>query len=248
MILEIKDLHVNIGSKQIIRRLSLKVRGGEFHVLMGPNGSGKTVLAKVIMGYPSFTVTGGDILVDGKSVLGLSPDKRARLGIFMQFQDPIEIEGVGFVNFLRSAVESQKESTVDMGLLMKELKKYSSDLKITKGVVGRSLNKGFSGGEKKKAELLQMAVLKPKIAILDEPDSGLDIDAIKVVAKNINEIAAGTGAGLLVITHYNRILSYMKPQFVHVMADGRIIKEGTKELVEELERHGYEKLIQNAVD
>jgi len=248
MILEIKDLHVSIGSKEIIKGLSLKVRSGEFHVLMGPNGSGKTVLAKIVMGHPGFTVTGGDILVDGNSILALSPDKRAKLGIFMQFQDPVEVEGVGFVNFLRSAVESQRESTVDMSRLMKELKEYSANLKITRGVVGRSLNKGFSGGEKKKAELLQMAVLKPKVAILDEPDSGLDIDAIKVVAKNINDIAAKTGTGLLVITHYNRILSYMKPQYVHVMADGRIIKEGTKELVEELEKHGYEQLIRDIVD
>ena len=248
MMLEMKDLHVSIGSREIISGLSLKVRSGEFHVLMGPNGSGKTVLAKIVMGHPGFRVTSGDILLDGKSILGLSTDRRARLGIFMQFQDPVEVEGVGFVSFLRSAVESQKENTVDMSELMKELREYSSSLKITKGVVGRSLNKGFSGGEKKKAELLQMAVLKPKIAILDEPDSGLDIDAIKVVAKNINEIAARTGAGLLVITHYNRILNYMKPRFVHVMADGRIIKEGTKELVEELEKHGYERLIHDAID
>ncbi len=246
MILEIKDLHVGVGGKNILNGINLTVRDREFHVFMGPNGSGKTTLAKAIMGYPGLQITGGDILVDGKSILGLSPDKRARLGLFLQFQNPVEIDGVGFVNFLRSALESKSDSTANMKEFMDEIKEYSDKLKIDKGVVGRSLNKDFSGGEKKKAEILQMAILKPRIAILDEPDSGLDIDAVKVVAENINELAERNGMGLLVITHYNRVLKYMKPQFVHVIADGRIIREGGTELVEELESGGYEKLVPNS--
>jgi Fe-S cluster assembly ATP-binding protein len=243
MILEIRNLCVEAGGKRILNGISLTVRSGEFHVFMGPNGSGKTTLAKAIMGYPSLNITGGDILVDGKSILGLSPDKRAKLGLFMQFQNPVEIDGVGFVNFLRSALESKNDSTVNMKSFMDDIKEYSEKLKFDKGVVGRTLNKGFSGGEKKKAEILQMALLKPSIAILDEPDSGLDIDAVKVVAENINELAAKNNTGLLVITHYSRVLKYMKPQFVHVISEGRIIKEGTTALIEELESGGYEKLV-----
>jgi Fe-S cluster assembly ATP-binding protein len=242
MILEIKDLHASVGGKSILSGIDLTVRSGEFHVLMGPNGSGKTTLAKAIMGYPGLEIPQGDILVDGNSILKLSPDKRARLGLFLQFQNPIEIDGVGFVNFLKSALESKTEGTVNMREFMEGIKTYSDKLKIDKGVIGRSLNKGFSGGEKKKAEILQMAMLKPEIAILDEPDSGLDIDAIKVVAENINELAERDGTGLLVITHYSRVLKYMKPQFVHVISDGRIVKEGGAELVEELEASGYGQL------
>ncbi len=240
MILEVKDLHVDAGGKSILKGISLTVKSGEFHVFMGPNGSGKTTLAKAIMGYPGLSITSGDILVDGKSILGLSPDKRAKLGLFLQFQNPVEIDGVGFVNFLRSALEAKSESTINMKSFMDEIKGYSEKLKFDKGVVGRSLNKGFSGGEKKKAEILQMALLKPGIAILDEPDSGLDIDAVKIVAENINELAEKNNTGLLVITHYSRVLKYMKPQFVHVISDGRIVKEGGTELIEELESGGYE--------
>ena len=245
MKLEIKDLHVGVGGKTILNGINLVVNSGEFHVLMGPNGSGKTTLAKAIMGYPGLEISKGDILIDRNSILKLSPDKRAKLGLFLQFQNPVEIDGVGFVNFLRSALESKTDGTVNMREFMENIKAYSEKLKIDNGVIGRSLNKGFSGGEKKKAEILQMAVLKPGIAILDEPDSGLDIDAVKVVAENINELATKNSMGLLVITHYSRVLKYMKPQFVHVISDGRIIKEGGVELVGELEASGYGQMRSN---
>ncbi|MDE1846055.1 MAG: Fe-S cluster assembly ATPase SufC [Candidatus Micrarchaeota archaeon] len=240
MELEIKELHVSIDEKEIVKGVNLKVRSGEFHVIMGPNGSGKSTLAKSIMGHPKLKVTQGEILADGESVIGMSADKRAKMGIFLQFQNPIEIEGVGFVNFLHTAKRSVVQGDVDVNQFMGEIKQLTEKLKITNGIVGRSLNQGFSGGEKKKAEILQLAVMKPKLAILDEPDSGLDIDAIKTVAENINEIAAKHQMSILIITHYSRVLSYMKPQFVHVMANGRIVAEGSTELIEKLEKDGYE--------
>lgn len=244
MALEINDIYVSTREgKEIVKGVSLKIKEGEFHVIMGPNGSGKTTLAKAIMGYPGLKITSGRIMFNGEDITALTPDKRARLGIFLQFQNPIEIEGVGFVNFLRAAKESVSNSTVDMKQLMAEIKTGVGSLSITNGIVGRSLNHGFSGGEKKKAEILQMSVLKPKIALLDEPDSGLDIDAIKVVAENINEVARKEKTGLLVITHYNRILTYMKPEFVHIMSDGRIIAEGKHELIEKLEKEGYDSFL-----
>ncbi len=244
MEIEIKDLYVALpDGKEIVKGVNLKIKNNEFHVIMGPNGSGKTTLAKVIMGYPSLKILKGDILVDGKSIKELKPDERAKLGLFLQFQNPVEIEGVGFVNFLRAAKEANTGSTTDIKQFMGEIRAYTDKLAITNGIIGRSLNHGFSGGEKKKAEVLQMAVLKPKLAILDEPDSGLDIDAIKVVAQNINEISEAQKTGLLVITHYSRILSYMKPQFVHVMANGKIVAEGGGELIAQLEKDGYESVI-----
>ena len=242
MILEIKDLHVKTGDKEIINGLDLVVKEGEMHVLMGPNGSGKTTLAKTIMGHPAYKITQGDILVDGKSIKDLSTDKRAKLGLFIQFQEPVEIDGVGFVNFLRSAVESTTEQTVNIRQLLNNIKTDESNLKINSTLIDRHLNKGFSGGEKKKSEILQMSILKPKIAILDEPDSGLDVDAIKVVADNINRISKETGMGTIIITHYNRILSYMKPQFVHVMEKGKVVKSGGLELVEQIEKEGYNEI------
>ncbi|MCL4388026.1 Fe-S cluster assembly ATPase SufC [Candidatus Marsarchaeota archaeon] len=243
MLLEIKDLKAEIGGKNILNGVSLKLNINEFHVLMGPNGSGKTTLAKAIMGHPGVKITGGDILVDGKSIVGLTPDKRAKLGLFMLFQNPSEIDGVGFVNFLRSSLESVNEQTLNTKEFMDSIKSNVEHLNFDKSVVGRSLNKGFSGGEKKKAEILQMAILKPKIAILDEPDSGLDVDAIKIVAENINRIREENNPGLLVITHYSRILKYMKPEYVHVMLNGRIVKEGGVSLIEEIEKAGYDKVI-----
>ncbi len=243
MILDIKDLCVSAAGKEIVKGVNLKIKEGEFHVIMGPNGCGKTTLAKAIMGHPGVKVTKGDIVVDKQSILGLSPDKRARLGLFLQFQNPVEIEGVGFVNFLRAAKESQTNNTADIKEFMGEIRGYTEKLAITNGIIGRSLNHGFSGGEKKKAEVLQMAILKPKLAVLDEPDSGLDIDAVKAVAKNINEIAKKEKMGLLVITHYNRILSYMDPQFIHVMVDGKIVADGGKELVHKLEKDGYDSFV-----
>jgi Fe-S cluster assembly ATP-binding protein len=243
VLLEIKDLKAEIGGKNILNGVSLKLNINEFHVLMGPNGSGKTTLAKAIMGHPGVKITGGDILVDGKSIVGLTPDKRAKLGLFMLFQNPSEIDGVGFVNFLRSSLESVNEQTLNTKEFMDSIKSNVEHLNFDKSVVGRSLNKGFSGGEKKKAEILQMAILKPKIAILDEPDSGLDVDAIKIVAENINRIREENNPGLLVITHYSRILKYMKPEYVHVMLNGRIVKEGGVSLIEEIEKAGYDKVI-----
>ncbi len=240
MALEIKDLHVEVEGKDIVKGVNLMINDGEFHVLMGHNGSGKTTLAKAVMGHPSTKIKAGDIIFNGQSVKDLTADKRAKLGIFLEFQAPVEVEGVGFVNFLRAARESTSGSTVDMKQLMGEIRDYTDKLAIAGGVIGRSLNQGFSGGEKKKAEILQMAVLKPKLAILDEPDSGLDIDAVKAVAQSISEIYKKQKMGLLLITHYSRILNYMEPQFVHVMAGGKIVANGGKELIQKLEKEGYE--------
>jgi Fe-S cluster assembly ATP-binding protein len=240
MILEIKDLHVSIEGKEIIKGLNLKMNQGETHVIMGPNGSGKSTLARTILGHPKSTVTKGDILIDNVSILPLTTDKRAKLGLFLQFQNPVEVEGVGFINFLHLAKQSGGESAISTKEFMVDVKRNISDLKMGEDFLGRSLNQNFSGGEKKKAEILQLAVLKPKIAILDEPDSGLDIDAIKIVSSAVNNVATKDNVGLLIITHYSRILSFIKPQFVHVMVDGAIVAEGGQELVEKLEKEGYD--------
>jgi Fe-S cluster assembly ATP-binding protein len=236
MILEIKNLHAEAAGKKIINGLNLKIKDGEFHVIMGPNGSGKTTLTSAIMGHPAVKVTEGDILVDGVSIKGMPVNERAKLGLFLQFQNPVEIEGVGFVSFLRSAKDSLGESQYSTKDLMKEIKDYTGKLKITHGITGRNLNHGFSGGEKKKAEILQMAVLRPKLAILDEPDSGLDVDSIKDVAAAVTEIAETRKTAMLVITHYSRILNYMKPKFVHIMINGRIVANGGPELIERSRR------------
>ncbi len=240
MILEIKDLNVNVEGKHIIKGINLNVKQGETHVIMGPNGSGKSTLARTIMGHPKSVVTGGDILVDGNSILGMTADKRAKLGLFLQFQNPVEVEGVGFINFLHLARQSYGETAQSTKEFMKDIKANINELKMGEDFLGRSLNQGFSGGEKKKAEVLQLSILKPKIAILDEPDSGLDIDAIRTVSEAVNNISSKSNMGLLIITHYSRILSYIKPQFVHVMADGRIVDEGGQELIEKLEKDGYD--------
>jgi Fe-S cluster assembly ATP-binding protein len=243
MILEIKDLHVSVEDKEIIKGISLKVEQGETHVIMGPNGSGKSTLARTIMGHPKSVVTKGDILVDNKSILGLAADKRAKLGLFLQFQNPVEIEGVGFINFLHLAKQASGESALSTKDFMKEIKTNIGELKMGEDFLGRSLNQGFSGGEKKKAEVLQLSVLKPKIAILDEPDSGLDIDAIKIVSNSVNNLSSKDKLGLLIITHYSRILAYIKPKYVHVMVDGRIADEGGHELIEKLEKEGYDSYV-----
>ena len=239
MKLEIKDLHVAVEGKEVIKGVSLSVGEGEFHVLMGPNGSGKTTLAKAIMGHPKMKVTKGDILVDGKSVLGLSADKRARLGIFLEFQNPVEIEGLGMVNFLNSAKASLSINT-PFREFMGEIGDVARKLRLKEDIVGRSLNYGLSGGEKKKMEILQMRLLRPRMVVLDEPDSGLDVDAVKTVAENITEFQRETKAGILLITHYARILKYMKPRRVHMMVDGRIVREGGGKLADEIESKGYE--------
>jgi len=242
MILELKDVHVEAGGKEILKGINLKIKDGEFHVLMGPNGAGKTTLATAIMGSPKSKVTKGSIMVDGKPINDLPTDKRAKLGLFMQFQNPVEIEGVGFVNFVRSAKE-ELAGSVNMKEFMDSIKELSERLKFSEGIIGRNLNQGFSGGEKKKAEIMQMALFKPKIAILDEPDSGLDIDSLKDVAELINNLHEKEKIGLLVITHYSRILSYMKPEFVHVLYEGKIIANGGTELISKLEKEGYTSML-----
>jgi Fe-S cluster assembly ATP-binding protein len=240
MDLEIKDLCVTLEGKEIIKGVNLSIKKGEVHVIMGPNGSGKSTLAKAILGHPQAKITKGDVLVDGKSILELTTDKRAQLGLFLQFQNPVEIEGVGFINFLHVAKQSLGNTTVSTKEFMKEIKENIGSLKMSEDFIGRSLNMGFSGGEKKKAEVLQMSVLKPKISILDEPDSGLDIDAIKVVSENINKFLEDKERSIVIITHYSRILSYIKPNYVHVMVDGKFVAEGKDELIEKLEKEGYD--------
>ncbi len=239
MKLEIKNLHVSIDDKEVVKGVNLTINEGELHVIMGPNGSGKTTLAKAVMGHPQLKITSGDILVDGKSILGMKVNERAKLGLFLQFQNPIEIEGLGLLNFLNTARGALTDKPLQFKEFMSEVKNTSKELALKEELIGRSLNHGFSGGEKKKVEVLQMHVLKPKLAILDEPDSGLDVDAVRIVATNVEALRKERNMGLLVITHYSRILNYMQPQFIHVMKDGKIVKEGGKELINEVEEKGY---------
>ena len=239
MILEIKELHADAEQRNVLKGVNLKIGPGELHVLMGPNGSGKTTLAKSIMGHPQVKITKGEITVDGIVINDLPVNERAKLGLFLQFQNPVEIEGLGIVNFLNSARGALNKEKITYKEFMGEIKKSGESLKLRNDLIGRSLNYGFSGGEKKKMEVLQMAILQPKLAILDEPDSGLDIDAVKTVAENINEIRRKTNASILLITHYSRILNYMEPQFIHIMDDGKVTREGGKELIEQIEKEGY---------
>lgn len=239
MKLEIKELHVSVNEKEVVKGVNITVEQGELHVVMGPNGSGKTTLAKAIMGHPQLKVTKGELLVDGKSIKDMKVSERAKLGLFLEFQNPIEIEGLGLLNFLNTARGALSKEQGSFKDFMNEIKTTSGALALKEELIGRSLNHGFSGGEKKKVEILQMAVLKPKIAILDEPDSGLDIDAVRIVAENVNKLRKTHNIGMLLITHYSRILNYMEPQFIHVMKDGKIIKEGGPELIKEIEDKGY---------
>jgi Fe-S cluster assembly ATP-binding protein len=245
--LEVRDLHVTVEGKEILRGVDLTVRQGEVHALMGPNGSGKSTLAGVIMGRPGYTVTNGDVLLDGESVLGLLPDERARRGLFLAFQYPVEVPGVSVVNFLRSAYNALKNPEGDerkkmSALAFRKLMKEKMELVgIDDDMVRRYVNQGFSGGEKKRMETLQLAVLDPRIAILDETDSGLDIDALKAVAHGITQLA-GPRLGLLLITHYQRILNFVTPQHVHVLIGGRIVRSGGPDLARDLEEKGYEGL------
>lgn len=239
MKLELKDLRVSIEEKEVVKGVNLKVNQGELHVIMGPNGSGKTTLAKTIMGHPQPKVTGGEILADGKSILGLKPNERAKLGLFLEFQSPTEIEGLGLVSFLNTAKGAITGSRPSFKEFMHEIKENAEKLALKEDLIGRSLNFGFSGGEKKKTEILQMAVLKPKIAILDEPDSGLDVDAVKIVAENVNALMKMHGMGAILITHYSRIINYMNPDVIHIMKDGIIVKEGGRDLIREVEEKGY---------
>lgn len=243
--LEIRNLHASVEDKPILRGVNLTVKQGEIHALMGPNGSGKSTLANVLLGHPAYRVTGGQIIYDGEDLLEMAPDERSRAGLFLAFQYPVVIAGVTLANFLRQAINSRMKakdpeskgiSIPDFRRLMKAKMEY---LQMDQSFAGRYLNDGFSGGEKKRAEILQMAVLEPRIAILDETDSGLDIDALRIVAEGVNKLR-GPDLGALVITHYQRILNYIKPQFVHVMFEGQIVESGGPELALRLEEAGYD--------
>jgi len=237
----IQDLRVSIGDKEIIKGLNLEFSQGEVHALMGPNGSGKSTLAKVMAGHPDYEVISGDILLDGTSILEMEPDERSRAGLFMAFQYPMEIPGVSNANFLRAALQARlpEGEELDATEFYQHLYEKMDLLEIRREFTARSVNEGFSGGEKKRNEILQLAMLEPTFAVLDETDSGLDIDALKVVAKGVNTIR-GPGIGILLITHYQRLLNYIIPDFVHVMSNGQIVRSGGKELALELESKGYD--------
>jgi Fe-S cluster assembly ATP-binding protein len=239
--LEIKDLHIAIGEKKIVKGLSLTINSGEVHAIMGPNGTGKSTLAKAIAGHPDYTITSGDVLLDDKSILDMEPDERARAGIFLAFQYPSEIPGVSIANFLRAGVQARMADgeELDASGYYKRLYSKMDMLKIDRKFTSRAVNDGFSGGEKKRCEILQMAMLEPKFALMDETDSGLDIDALKIVAEGV-ESMRGDKFGALMITHYQRLLDYIVPDQVHVMFDGRIVKTGDKSLALELEAKGYD--------
>ncbi len=242
--LEIRDLTVALSAspaQPIVKGLSLTIKTGEVHAIMGPNGTGKSTLSKAIAGHPDYEITGGDVLIDGKSILEMEPDERARAGIFLAFQYPAEIPGVSIANFLRAAEQARlaEGENVDAAAYYKRLYSKMDMLKIDRKFTARSVNEGFSGGEKKRCEILQMAMLEPTFALMDETDSGLDIDALKIVAEGVNNLRGDT-LGVLMITHYQRLLDYIVPDFVHVMYDGQIVKSGDKSLALELESKGYD--------
>lgn len=243
--LQIVDLHASVNGREILKGVNLTVRQGEVHALMGPNGTGKSTLAYTLMGHPNYEVTQGEVWFKGQNILELEADQRAHLGLFLAFQYPVAIPGVSVANFLRAAINARRkvENPEDKGIpipeFRKQLKKVMDTLKMDHAFAGRYLNDGFSGGEKKRAEVLQMAMLKPEIAIMDETDSGLDIDALRIVAEGVNTLR-GPDLGVLVITHYQRILNYIKPDFVHIMLDGRIVESGGPDLALHLEEHGYD--------
>ncbi|MBI78935.1 MAG: Fe-S cluster assembly ATPase SufC [Gammaproteobacteria bacterium] len=244
-VLEVKNLHVSVEETDILRGVNLTIKQGEIHALMGPNGSGKSTLAHALMGHPNYEIGEGEILFNGENMLELGPDERSRMGLFLAFQYPVAIPGVTVANFLRTAINSRRkvEDEDDKGMPIPEfrklLKEKMTSLDMDHDVAGRYLNDGFSGGEKKRAEILQLATLEPDIAVLDETDSGLDIDALKIVAEGVNKLV-GPGLGVLVITHYQRLLGYIVPEFVHVMFEGRIVESGGADLAQKLEDTGYE--------
>ena len=251
-LLEIKDLCANTDStnaaeKEILKGVNLTVKAGEVHAIMGPNGSGKSTLAKVLAGHPSYEVTSGSVLFEGKNLLELQPNQRSTAGIFLAFQYPHEISGVSILNFLRTALNARLQKDIPVLEFRKLMFEKMEMLGIDKSFATRFVNTGFSGGEKKRCEILQMALLEPKLAVLDETDSGLDIDALRIVSEGVNKIAAKTKPGVVVITHYNRILDYIKPDFVHVFSAGKIIKTGGPELATELESRGYDWIVQPVI-
>jgi len=243
--LVIKNLHVSIENKEILKGFDLTIKQGEIHAIMGPNGTGKSTLAYTLLGHPSYTVTEGEVWFKGQNILELEPDERSRAGMFLAFQYPVSIPGVTVANFLRTAINARRRAAnpEDKGLPIPEFRKMLKEkmelLKMDPTFAGRYLNEGFSGGEKKRAEILQKATLKPEIAILDETDSGLDIDALRIVSEGVNALS-GPELGVLVITHYQRLLNYIKPHFVHIMMGGRIVESGGPELALHLEEHGYD--------
>jgi Fe-S cluster assembly ATP-binding protein len=245
-VLSIQNLHAAIDGKEILRGVDLTIRQGEIHALMGPNGSGKSTLSYALMGHPRYEVTEGSVTLDGRDLLAMEADERAKAGLFLAFQYPTAIPGVSVANFLRHAVTNVRnpdrkegEDLIPMRDFRKELREQMDELGVDQEFARRYLNEGFSGGEKKRAEILQMAMLRPTFAILDETDSGLDIDAVRIVSEGVNRVAARHGTGVLVITHYERILTYIKPQFVHILFGGRIVEDGGPELVKQLESQGY---------
>jgi Fe-S cluster assembly ATP-binding protein len=244
--LEIKNLHVAVGDKPILKGLDLTVRSGEVHALMGPNGSGKSTLANAIMGHPTLEVTEGQILFDGEDITEASPDERSRMGLFMAFQYPVSVPGVTVTKYLRMVMNAHRAQRGEDEISLREFRKTVEQamelVNVPREFSSRYLNEGFSGGEKKRMEILQLALQQPRIAVLDETDSGLDIDALNVVAHGVNTVAREANMGVLIITHYQRILHMVEPQRVSVMFDGRIAKEGGPELVEQLEREGYGRL------
>jgi Fe-S cluster assembly ATP-binding protein len=244
--LEIKNLHVRTEDREILRGVDLAVNRGEIHALMGPNGSGKSTLANTILGHPAYEITEGEILFKGEPITEADPEDRAQAGLFLAFQYPASIPGVSVANFLRMAMNTRREEPIGVKDFGAQLKHATELLHVDREFTSRHLNEGFSGGEKKRCEILQMAMLQPEVAVLDETDSGLDIDALRTVAEGVNALHRETGMGALVITHYQRILHYVTPDFVHVMLDGRIVRDGGAELVEQLEREGYDFLRQEA--
>ena len=241
MKLEIKDLHASVEGKEILKGVNLVIGQGETHALMGPNGSGKSTLANALMGHPKYQITSGQVLLDGESITGLTPDKRVKKGLFLAFQYPVSVQGVSMFSFLRAAYNNSRPAGSETPTIFEFKEVVAEKLKMLgmdDSYLNRYLNEGFSGGEKKRAEILQMALIQPKFAILDETDSGLDIDALRIVAEGINKVA-GPQTGTLMITHYQRILKYVKPQFVHVMFQGKIIESGGEDLSRLLEEKGY---------
>ena len=249
--LEIRDLHVTVAAdqdtKEILRGVDLTVRAGETHAIMGPNGSGKSTLAYSVAGHPKYTITGGTVTLDGEDVLAMTVDQRARAGMFLAMQYPVEVPGVTVSNFLRTAKTAVDGQAPALRHWVRDVRTAMDALRMDPVFAERNVNEGFSGGEKKRHEILQMELLKPKIAILDETDSGLDIDALKVVSEGVNRVKAGGEVGVLLITHYTRILRYIEPDFVHVFVDGKIAEQGGPELAEALEAEGYDKYLRAAV-